>query len=87
MWCLIVCLCLCGVTEEKGREIGRCLCGVTEEKGREIGRCLCGVTEEKGKCTIKQQRPEAGRPLSTSLHAAAQWSKVPGLVSISVSVH
>ena len=45
-----------------------CVCGVIEEKGRENGR-----EKRTPKNTIGS---EAGRLLSTSLHAAAQRSKV-----------
>ena len=66
-----------------------CVCGVIEEKGRENGR-----EKRTPKNTIGS---EAGRLLSTSLHAAAQRSKVhvfldglgyiPTSASVSIKAH
>ena len=50
------------------RNVCVCVCGVIDEKGRENGR-----EKRTPKNTIKS---EAGRLLSTSLHAVAQRSKV-----------
>ena len=47
--------------------------------------CVCLIEEkgrERGRKESDQTRPEAGKLLSTSLHAAAQWSKLHVLLDL-----